>query len=109
MFSLWAARIGPRRHPHANVVWGDDGRDLDRASAGVVKVIDPSEGAVSVGARRYPEMPWEPKAGFDALAWHRPGAVSFSVSPKTIQPGFYRVDVMWNGQPAWRAYVRITD
>lgn len=44
-----------------------------------------------------------------SLGTDREQRVSFSVSPKTIQPGFYRVDVMWNGQPAWRAYVRITD
>jgi hypothetical protein len=36
--------------------------DLDRASAGVVKVLDGRRG------QRYPDMPWEPKAAFDALA-----------------------------------------
>ena len=41
----------------------DDPRaDLDTASAGVVKVLDGQRG------RRYPDMPWEPKAAFDALA-----------------------------------------
>ena len=41
----------------------DDPRaDLDTASAGVVKVLDGQRG------RRYPDMPWEPKATFDALA-----------------------------------------
>jgi hypothetical protein len=39
--------------------------DLDRASAGVVKVLD---GESRARGRRYPDMPWEPKAGFDALA-----------------------------------------
>ena len=39
--------------------------DLDRASAGIVRVLD----ALSdVHERRYPDMPWEPKASFDALA-----------------------------------------
>src|SRR5438094_1773231 len=39
--------------------------DLDRASAGVVKVLD---GKRPSAAARYPEMPWEPKAAFDAVA-----------------------------------------
>ena len=41
--------------------------DLDMASAGVVKVLDET-GAGRVRGRRYPDMPWEPKAAFDALA-----------------------------------------
>jgi len=41
--------------------------DLDRASAGVVKVLD-SQSAPSDPRRRYADMPWEPKAAFDALA-----------------------------------------
>jgi hypothetical protein len=45
--------------------------DLDMLSAGVVKVLDGRSG--SEPGRRYPDMPWEPKAAFDALAdW--PGA-----------------------------------
>ena len=41
----------------------DDPRvDLDTASAGVVKVLE------GRGGDRYPDMPWEPKAAFDALA-----------------------------------------
>jgi hypothetical protein len=46
--------------------------DLDTASAGVVKVLDSGRG------ERYPDMPWEPKAAFDALAdcyGRRPRAV----------------------------------
>ena len=39
--------------------------DLDMASAGVVKVLDDP---ASVRDRRYPDMPWEPKAAFDAIA-----------------------------------------
>jgi len=42
--------------------------DLDRASAGVVKVLDRQHGAHDLRGRRYPDMPWEPKAAFDALA-----------------------------------------
>lgn len=36
--------------------------DFDVASAGLVRVLDNGRG------RRYPDMPWEPKAAFDALA-----------------------------------------
>jgi len=47
----------------------DDARaDLDRASAGVVKVLDGQTSARGLHSRRYPDMPWEPKAAFDALA-----------------------------------------
>jgi hypothetical protein len=44
----------------------DDRRaDLDVVSCGVVKVLD---GTGGVRAQRYPDMPWEPKAAFDAVA-----------------------------------------
>jgi len=47
----------------------DDARvDLDMMSAGVVKVLDGQRGAGYPRGRRYPDMPWEPKAAFDALA-----------------------------------------
>jgi hypothetical protein len=47
----------------------DDPRlDLDRASAGVVSVLDGPVEAFASNARRYPDMRWEPKAAFDALA-----------------------------------------
>jgi hypothetical protein len=42
--------------------------DPGRASAGIVKVLDSPSGAADPRGRRYPDMPWEPKAGFDALA-----------------------------------------
>jgi hypothetical protein len=52
-----------RRDPHL---------DLDMVSAGVVKVLDGRSGSDS--GRRYQDMPWEPKAAFDALAgWSRAG------------------------------------
>jgi len=35
------------------------------ASFGVVKVLDGPNGS---SVRRYPDMPWEPKAAFDTLA-----------------------------------------
>ena len=39
--------------------------DLDMASAGIVKVF---EGEHEARGHRYPDMSWEPKAAFDALA-----------------------------------------
>jgi hypothetical protein len=42
--------------------------DLDRVSAGVVKVLDGQVGARDPKSRRYPETPWEPKAAFDTLS-----------------------------------------
>jgi hypothetical protein len=46
----------------------DPRADLDLASRGVVKVLDRQSGAGDPRGRRYPDMPWEPKAAFDALA-----------------------------------------
>jgi hypothetical protein len=34
---------------------------------------------------------------------------SFTLSPKALSPGYYRVDVCWDGKPAWRTYLRILD
>ena len=42
--------------------------DLDMVSAGVVKVLDGQDRTKDPRGRRYPDMPWEPKAAFDALA-----------------------------------------
>jgi hypothetical protein len=42
--------------------------DLDMVSAGVVKVLDGDRSPRDPRGRRYPDMPWEPKAAFDALA-----------------------------------------
>jgi len=47
--------------PHSS----DPRQDFDMASFGVVKVLDGQGGA---RGRRYPDMPWEPKAAFKALA-----------------------------------------
>ena len=46
---------------------GDPRLDLDMASAGVVKVLEGRRG------RTYPDMAWEPKAAFTALADHYRG------------------------------------
>ncbi|MFB8749111.1 hypothetical protein [Streptomyces parvulus] len=46
--------------PHSGT---DDDRDFDRASFGVVKVLDGGRTGIA-----YPGLPWEPKAAFYALA-----------------------------------------
>ncbi|ASQ99726.1 hypothetical protein [Streptomyces sp. 11-1-2] len=46
---------------------GDPRDDLDLASPGIVKVLDNRRG------NTYPDMPWEPKAAFTALAEHYRG------------------------------------
>ena len=33
--------------------------------------------------------------------------VVFAFTPKGLTPGFYRVDVCWDGQPVWRVYFRV--
>jgi len=55
----------------------DDAEDLDRVSAGIVKVLDERSGPVDPDSRRYPAARWEPKAAFDALAaWYGRGRSS---------------------------------
>jgi hypothetical protein len=59
----------------------DPNVDLDMASYGVVRVLDDQSAAGDPRGRRYPDMPWEPKAGFDAVAdW-------FGRSPSRPHPG----------------------
>lgn len=49
----------------------DPGADLDLASYGVVRVRDGEGPARDPRGQRYPDLPWEPKAAFDALAaWY---------------------------------------
>jgi hypothetical protein len=38
-----------------------------------------------------------------------PIRLAFSFSPAQFEPGIYRVDVLWEGQPAWRTFVKITN
>jgi hypothetical protein len=38
-----------------------------------------------------------------------PLRVAFDFPLKNFAPGTYRVDVLWNGQPAWRTFLKITD
>jgi hypothetical protein len=49
-------------HPHRPD--GDPRDDLDLASIGIVKVLEGRNG------NTYPDMPWEPKAAFAAVADH---------------------------------------
>lgn len=46
---------------------GDPRDDLDLASPGIVKILDDRPGGT------YPDLPWEPKAAFTALADHYRG------------------------------------
>ena len=45
---------------------GESLEDFDMASAGIVRVLDRGR-----RGQRYPDMPWEPKAAFTALAEYR--------------------------------------
>lgn len=38
-----------------------------------------------------------------------PERFSVGFSPATLDPGVYRIDLDWNGRPAWRTFVRITE
>ncbi|CAM4220479.1 hypothetical protein NONI108955_15040 [Nocardia ninae] len=51
-------------YDHVHRFDGDPKDDLDSASYGIVKVLDAGLG------QAYPDMPWEPKVAFGALAEH---------------------------------------
>jgi S1-C subfamily serine protease len=34
---------------------------------------------------------------------------SFTLSPSTVSPGIYRIDLYWDTRPVWRTFIRITD
>ena len=55
-------RVPLRLYDHPHRPDGDPRDDLDLASYGIVKVFDDRHGDT------YPDMPWEPKAAFAALA-----------------------------------------
>jgi S1-C subfamily serine protease len=38
-----------------------------------------------------------------------PARASFGFAPTQVQPGIYRIDLIWDGQAVWRTFVRITD
>ncbi|MFE4539996.1 hypothetical protein ACFRKB_33815 [Streptomyces scopuliridis] len=59
--------------PHTDT---DDDRDFDKASFGVVKVLDGGRTGTA-----YPDLPWEPKAAFHALATYGRGRARPSADP----------------------------
>ena len=38
-----------------------------------------------------------------------PTRISFGFAPTPLQPGLYRIDLLWDGRPAWRTFIRITE
>ena len=38
-----------------------------------------------------------------------PQRFSIGFSPATLDPGVYRLDMNWDGRPAWRTFIRITE
>jgi hypothetical protein len=48
----------------------------------------------------------EPKKTSLSLSPLRTG---FGFVPAALEPGIYRVDVIWDGQPVWRTFIRITE
>jgi hypothetical protein len=34
---------------------------------------------------------------------------SFGFGPSPLQPGVYRIDLLWDNRPVWRTYIRIND
>lgn len=39
----------------------------------------------------------------------QPVRLAFGFSPAQLTPGVYRVDVLWDGQPAWRTFLRLSN
>ncbi|WP_424216208.1 hypothetical protein ACN20G_29115 (plasmid) [Streptomyces sp. BI20] len=65
--------------PHA---YADDDRDFDKASFGVVKVLDGGRTGTA-----YPSLPWEPKAAFHTLATYGRGRIRASCDPAAAERG----------------------
>jgi len=40
---------------------------------------------------------------------NEPTRISFAFSPSPLLPGIYRIDLLWDGHPAWRTFVRISE
>jgi hypothetical protein len=38
-----------------------------------------------------------------------PTRFSFGFGPSSLQPGIYRIDLLWDGHPVWRTFIRITE
>lgn len=65
------------RNPHRTL----SGPDLDMASYAIVKLLEQDHGIPS-SSRAYPDMPWEPKEAFYALAGRYQGVGQ----PRTADP-----------------------
>lgn len=68
-----------------------------------------SKGVVSAivyNAQNEPRMTVTPKT---VTLRDQEQRLSFVISPKELVPGYYRVDVCWDGAPAWRVYIRIVE
>jgi hypothetical protein len=38
-----------------------------------------------------------------------PTRISFAFSPSPLQAGIYRIDLLWDGRPTWRTFIRISE
>jgi len=38
-----------------------------------------------------------------------PTRISFAFSPSPLQVGIYRIDLLWDGRPTWRTFIRISE
>ncbi|MEV6139071.1 hypothetical protein AB0L63_24010 [Nocardia sp. NPDC051990] len=65
-------------HSHPHRPDGDPRDDLDLASLGIVKVLEGRHGDT------YPDMPWEPKTAFAAVAEHYGGGADTQIRCDTV-------------------------
>jgi hypothetical protein len=38
-----------------------------------------------------------------------PSRLSFGFSPAALEPGAYRIDLLWDGSPFWRTWITVSD
>jgi len=38
-----------------------------------------------------------------------PTRSGFGFAPASLPPGFYRIDLLWDDQPVWRTFIRISE
>ena len=76
-------------------MWAQTGKDAKGEIT--VRVYDPSNRAVLGTA------PKKISLGSELSRY----SVSFPAAP--LATGIYRVDLDWNGQPAWRTFIRVTE
>lgn len=78
-------------HSHPHRPGGDPRDDLDLASLGIVKVLDGRRG------KTYPDMAWEPKAAFSAVAEFYDGGDATPIGCATGPLGAKQLsDIPWN-------------